>query len=201
MNKNLYNALKSIFNEQFDRKIIEVIAKILEICLTEKEIRQKQINAITKKNPEDILFLTFEKKLLIPKSSYRGLEWDDSKFLLSETEKYKMPKIIKSLVKYAMNSGVWNSEEAIKTIFKNIKEDDYDKMPRLVRRLYNESENYRTNGYKIKEICKDFSLKERTGAIISELKGTGIISPQLNFSLFSSLKNRSPSYELNPSLY
>ncbi|MEJ2249305.1 MAG: hypothetical protein P8Y70_10470 [Candidatus Lokiarchaeota archaeon] len=200
MSKDLQKSLKCIFSDLIDIEIINGLAEILEFTLKNRQITIRQFKKLLGRNYEDVLFLVIEKKLLIPESSYRGLEWQDSKFLLKNNEKYRLPMIIKYLVQLAKNSGMWNIEKAIRKTFKNIQDKDYKKMPQLVYKLYKKSENYQIDGNKIKRACKDLGLEKRAGAIVSELKGTGIMSPRLGVGLFASLKNKSPIYELNPSL-
>jgi len=201
MNNNLVYALKSVLFNHYNDDLVDYISQILVYTLENEGITTRKIQNISGDEYEDLLLILFEKRLIIPASSYRGLEWQDRAFSLDINEKYKMPKIIKNLVKIANKSGTWNLKESIIDTFKKIGEKDYDKMPTLVNKLYENSENYRINGNKIRKICKDLNLEDRAGALISELKGIGIISPQLSVSLFSSLKERTPIYELNPSLF
>lgn len=199
--KNLQRALKSVFHIDIKKNSIKDLSKILIYALRNDKIKVKKIQEISDKNYEDLLFFIFEKKLLIPTSSYRGLEWQESEFLPKENQEYKMPIIIKNLTKLAMDLGIWNSEESIVNSFNQLDDKDYKKMPMLVNKIYDESDNNKINGHKIKQICKKLELEERAGTIISELKATGIMSPLLSKSLFTSLKNKSPLYELNPSLF
>ena len=201
MNKNLFDALRSVFFDQNNNDLIENISCILAYVLENNKITARIILNLSDENYEDILFILFEKKLIIPESSYRGLEWQECRFSLDMNQTYKMPIIIKNLVKLAMKSGIWNLEHAILHTFIKIGDKDHEKMPTLIHKLYEKSKNYRIKGKMIREICKDLGLEERTGALISELKGVGIMSPELSRSLFLSLKEKTPIYELNPSLF
>ncbi|MFO7795929.1 MAG: hypothetical protein ACQERB_05165 [Promethearchaeati archaeon] len=201
MNKNLFDALRSVFFDLNDNDLIENISSILAYVLENNKITTRIILNLSDKNYEDVLFILFEKRLLIPENSYRGLEWQECRFSLDMDQTYRMPIIIKNLVKFSMKSGIWNLEEAILHTFIKIGDKNYKKMPILVHKLYEKSKNYRIKGKRIREICMDLGLEERTSALISELKGVGIMSPELSRSLFSSLKEKTPIYELNPSLY
>ncbi|TXT64342.1 MAG: hypothetical protein BAJALOKI3v1_220006 [Promethearchaeota archaeon] len=201
MNRNLFEAMKSHFSENLEINLIETITEILESALITHGITLKQISKITEKDVEDLLFILFDFKILIPNNAYRGLEWQDTEFVLGPNQAFNIPTIIKSLVQLAIDSGIWNPEEAIRITFEKFGEKEYKKMPYLVKALYNQAKNYRISGGQITEICNELSLEARAGIIISELKGIGIMSPQLSRSLFTSLKKKSPLYELNPSLF
>ncbi|MBD3213401.1 MAG: hypothetical protein GF311_12405 [Candidatus Lokiarchaeota archaeon] len=201
MNRKLFEAIKSLFHENLETNFIETIAEILELTLIKNGITLKQIKNVSEKNVEDLLFILFDFKILIPNNTCRGLEWQDTEFALNPNQSFNMPSIIKTIVQLAIDSSLWNPEEAIRITFDKIGEKEYKKIPYLVKKLYNEAKNYGITGQQITRICKELRLEERAGAIISELKGTGIMSPLLSRSLFTSLKNKSPRYELNPSLF
>jgi len=58
-------------------------------------------------------------------------------------------------------------------------ESEWEKMPKLVQRLGEESEGYRINAIQIKEICRELDLEDRVDSLI-----------ELNPSLFANRTGR-----------
>ncbi|HIH96209.1 MAG TPA: hypothetical protein HA348_01745 [Thermoplasmata archaeon] len=73
-------------------------------------------------------------------------------------------------------------------------------MPKLVQKLGEESKDCKVNAIQIKKICRELDLEDKVDSLIAELKGSGVMSPKLG-SLIEVMKEGSPVYELNPSLF
>jgi len=201
---NLKNALEERFlNENsLNKELINSLAKVLYKSLKKNKISFKEIKILNKGDITDLILFINEKKLLIPEKSFSGtMEWEDTIFLDKPDEIYEIPNIIKQIIIEALDSGIWDPEKAIIESFKRIGEADYKKMPVLIKELYQCSKNYHIYGSQIKKKCDDILLGDKVNSIISELKGTGIMSPKLTSSFFHSIEERSPIYELNPSIF
>lgn len=197
---NLWNALKNIFDE-LDENLLEKIEQLLNYYLQNGFISYIVIKELINENPMDLLLFLWEKKMFIPQHSSHGtLEWGDSTLNLRPKETYHMPAITERLLHSVQESKVWNVDEVIKKKFKQIGDPQYKKMPRLVRKLYKHSQDLLIEGTKIREICEKMDMESRIDSIISELKGTGIMSPTISRSFFNTVRSRSPKYELNPLL-
>ncbi|TXT61908.1 MAG: hypothetical protein BAJALOKI1v1_1080010 [Promethearchaeota archaeon] len=206
MIENLKKALNRHFCEEsnFDAKdSIKSLSRVLYYCLKNRIISYKLIQQLAENNDVmDLIFFLQDKKLLISKKTFgMTLEWGDINFLNAPNETFQMPIIIKQLVTEALKSGFWNSEKAITTTFKNIGDPHYKLMPKLTSKLYNHSIHYLIDGLKIKMFSEEMHLVDKVNSIISELKGSGIMSPKLISSFFQSIKQNTPIYGLNPSLY
>jgi hypothetical protein len=176
------------------------LAQILINTCRTGNISYREVEQIAKDRCEDILLLAFEWRLLLPIQSARGtLEWGDAVLLLKSEEMYKMPNVIKCLVEEATQTGRWNPESAIAEIFKVMGESEWEKMPRLVQKFEEGSKDYKINAIQIKEICGELDLEHKIDPLIAELKGSGVMSPNLG-SLTRVIRQGSPIYELNPSL-
>jgi hypothetical protein len=205
MIKNLQKALREYFFDENtkDKEMVDSVAKILYNCSKNDDLTYKKIENLTKKKDlTDLMFFINENKLLIPKESFsKTMEWDDRTFLNISDETFEIPNVIKHLVTEALHSGFWNNEKAIIKTFKQIGDPNYKTMPILVKKLYQYSKNYHISGTQIKRLCEELLLDDKVNSLISELKGSGVMSPKLTSSLFQSVKQKSPIYKLNPSLF
>jgi len=111
-----------------------------------------------------------------------------------------MLNVVKYLVENAEKTGEWNPSYAVAKVFKKMGEEDWEKMPALVKKLEENAKDGRINAIQIRGICEKLSMKEKTGPLIAELKGSGIMSPKLS-SFAEVFKAKAPIYELNPSLF
>jgi len=182
-------------------KTIHPLAKVLSSARKAGRISYSGIEKIINDDPEDVLLTGYRWRLLIPTRSIRGgLDWE-SKILLFDPDKmYKMPNVIKYLVENAEKTGEWNPSYAVAKVFKKMGEKDWEKMPMVVKKLKEIAKDGRINAIQIREICEKLGLKEKTGPLIAELKGSGIMSPKLS-SFAEVFKAKAPIYELNPSLF
>ncbi len=174
-------------------------AEVLAFAKDKDLITYDEIEQKIKGNQDDLLLLAYQYRLLIPLKADRSFAWEDRDLLATYGEQYKIPEVVKYLIENGKCTGEWNPEHAIIKVFKDMGEPQWDKMPRLVRNLGQKARNYRVNGLQIRDICRNLDLKDQTGRLIAELKGSGIMSPKLSSTAAIS-KARSPIYELNPSL-
>ncbi|RLC71091.1 MAG: hypothetical protein DRI26_05820 [Chloroflexi bacterium] len=182
-------------------KLIPLLARTLAQACKSGELSYDELEKMAEDDSEDLLLLGFQWKLLLPTRSAKGtLEWGDAMLLPQPGEVYKLPNVIKCLVEEATQTGQWNVDRAIVAAFKAIGEPEPEKMPKLVQRLGEESRNYVINAVQIEKICRELGLENRVNSIIAELKGSGVLSPKVG-SLTEVIKEGSPLYELNPSLF
>ena len=214
--KEAYRIIKPCVNQSSDvngleralnaflspRKLTGLLAKVLiQACKVEK-VFCDEIEQIAKDDTEDVLFLGFGWRLLLPARSARGtLEWEDAVLLPKPGEMYKVPpNVVECLVEEAIQAGRWNVENAIAEIFKLMGEPEWEKMPELVQKLGKESKDCKINAIQIKKICRELVLEDRVDPLIAELKGSGVMSPKVS-SLTEVIRESSPIYELNLSVF
>jgi hypothetical protein len=172
---------------------------LIQACKTGR-VSYDELEEIAKDDSEDVLFLGFELRLLLPTRSARGtLEWGDAVLLPKPGEMYKMPNVAKCLVEEAIRTGRWDPGNAVAKVFMIMGESEWDKMPKLVQKLGEQSNNCKINAIQIKRICRELDLEDKVALLIAELKGSGVMSPRLG-SLTEVIREGSPIYELNPSL-
>lgn len=193
---NLKKALNSLDIREGE---LDKWAEVLAFAQDKEVITYDEIKQKVKEDQEDLLLLAYQYRLLIPLKTDQSLAWEYRDLQAIAGEKYKMPRIVKYLVENGKRAGKWNPELAIVKVFKDMEEPLWDKMPKLVQILGQEAVNYKINGYQIKDICINLGLKDQTGRLIAELKGSGIMSPKLS-SFAAVSKAGSPIYELNPSI-
>ena len=194
--EGLERALSTIFGAG---KTTRKLSQVLDYCLLKGTISYQQIREIIKDDPEDILLLAEEWRLLLPVRTAKSSSWEDRLLLLKDGEVYEIPNIIRCLVREALQTATWNPENSIIELFKEFGDQDWEQIPGLVRSIAEKATDHKITGNQIKKICLQFGLKNRVDGLIAELKAAGIISPKLGF-IPDLLRARSPIYELNPSI-
>lgn len=194
--EGLERALSAIFGAG---KTTRKLSQVLDYCLLKGTISYQQIREIIKDDPEDILLLAEQWRLLLPVRTAKSSSWEDRLLLIKEGEVYEIPNIIRCLVREALQTATWNPENAIIELFKEFGDPDWEQIPGLVRSIAEKATDHKITGNQIKKTCLQFGLKNRVDGLIAELKAAGIISPKLG-SIPDLLRARSPIYELNPSI-
>ena len=194
--EGLERALSAIFGAG---KTTRKLSQVLDYCLLKGTISYQQIREIIKDNPENILLLAEEWRLLLPVRTAKSSSWEDRLLLLKDGEVYEIPNIIRCLVREALQTATWNPENAIIELFKEFGDQDWEQIPGLVRSIAEKATDHKITGNQIKKICLQFGLKNRVDGLIAELKAAGIISPKLGL-LVEVFSVGSPIYELNPSV-
>jgi hypothetical protein len=158
------------------------------------------IDSIAKDDTEEVLFLCYEWRLLVPVRTSVTIDWENSVLLAKSGEIYKMPNIIVNLVKYAIKTGCWDTEYAIIDCFSAIHDPSWSKMAAMIGKMFQVARYHRINAIQIREIADELSLCERVDPLIAEFKAAGIMNPKLSL-MTEMLRVRAPIYELNPSLF
>jgi hypothetical protein len=194
--RSLEKALRFIVG---DAEATGRLSQVLFYASLEGTISYEKIREIIKDNPEDILLMAEAWRLIVPVRSGKSSSWEHRLLLLKDGEVYEIPNIIKYLVKDALHSGEWDSQKAIGELFKELRDPDWERIPKLVRAIAEKSINYRISSNQIKRVCLQFGLGNRVDWLIAELKAAGIMSPKLG-SIPDVMEAGSPIYELNPSV-
>ena len=180
-------------------KTTRKLSQTLAYASVNTTVSYQEIKKIIKDDPEDVLLLADQWRLLLPVRTTKSAGWEDRMVVLRDGERYEMPNLIRYLVKNALDTGNWDPEKSIIDIFKKFGEKEWRKIARLVMTMVETAVDYRITGNQINEICLQFGLNNRADSLIAELKAAGIISPKLR-SISDVLGARSPIYELNPSI-
>ena len=174
----------------------DTLLKILYLASQKAVISYEEIEKIIgEKKIEDFLLIAEQNKLLLPLTSSRSEAWKDKLLLIRRGEKYKMPNIIKILIENLYKKGEWDTNYAIVAYFKQIGEPYWESMPDFYRMIKQKAKNNKVSAKDIKNVARSFSIEKRTGALIAELKGAGLISPFLKLAPGNKLL-----YEINPSV-
>ena len=108
------------------------------------------------------------------------------------------------MIKYAQCDQVSYRQrepgKAITSLFMEMGDPAWQRMPKLVERLQEKAKDYRISAAQIKKACIELGLGDRVDMLIAELKGSGVMSPKLG-SFAEVNREGSPLYELNPTLY
>jgi hypothetical protein len=192
----LAKALKALFGTG---KITSQLSRVLAFAAEKGTVSYQEIKEIIKDDPEDLLLLADERRLLLSVSTAKSSSWEDRLLLLREGEKYEIPNIIRYLVKEGLHSGSWDAPKAIENLFKDLGDSCWKTIPDLVRGIEEEALNHTISSNQIKMICLQLGLSNKVDSLIAELKAAGIISPRLG-STPEVNRHGAPLYELNPSV-
>jgi hypothetical protein len=176
------------------------LATVLAQASRKGTISYTEVEKIAGDDAEDVLLLGDTWRLLLPVRTFKTAAWEDRLLLCKPGESYEVPNIVRCLVEDARTTGSWDPEHAITKLFKEMGEPAWEKMSKLIGRLGEQGEHFRIAAVQIKKTCRELGLGNRVDTLIAELKGSGVMSPKLG-SLAEVLREGSPLYELNPSLF
>lgn len=194
---NLGRALSSFLR---DSELVGHLAQALAYASKRGRVSYDEIEGIIRSNPEDVLLLGNEWRLLLPMKTVKSAAWEDRLLLPRPGEVYEVPNIVRYLVENASRTGLWNPRHAIASLFREMGEPDWQRMPELVKGLERQAKDGRITATQIKKVCGELGLGDRVNTLIAELKGSGVMSPKLGL-LTEASRAWSPIYELNPSLF
>lgn len=193
---HLEDALSAVLGRA---RVTTDLSQVLAYAVGKGVVSYEEIQEIIEDDPEEVVFLAFEWRLLLPVSTAKSSSWEDRLLLLKYGEIYEIPNIIRSLLKDGLDTGKWQPEKGILNLFKELGNPDYKQIPGLVRDVYQEAVNHRITANRIKMICLRLGLGSRVDSLIAGLKAAGVISPRLR-SVSEVNREGSPIYELNPSV-
>ncbi len=194
---NLASALVKLFGRNVPS---EPFARILASALENGAISYEEVSRLAGPAAEDLIFDAWDAKLLIPRRSAACGEWDYRLLVMGPNEIYDMPNIGCYLVDMAMTHGQWAVDDAVAALYHDMGEPEWERMPIFVRQLFRQADQLVVTAAGINAACRIAGLYHRTGTMILELKGGGIISPKLAVKSLVA-KKRMPIYELNPGLF
>jgi hypothetical protein len=194
--EDLEKAMSGVFGQG---KITSKLSQVLAYAAEKGAVFYQEIKEIIEDDPEDVLLLTDQWRLLLPVGTAKSSSWEDRLLLLKDGEIYEIPNIIRYLLKDGLHTGRWDPEKAVIELFKELGDPDCKQIPGLVRRIAEEAVSHKITGNQIKSICLQLGLGDRVDGLIAELKAAGIISPRLS-SIPEVIREGSPIYELNPSV-
>lgn len=180
-------------------KITSKLSQVLAYAAVKETVSYQELKEIIKDDPEDVLLLADEWRLLLAARTAKSSSWEDRLLLLKKGEIYAIPNVIRYLVKDALHTGRWDPEKAIIKLFKEFRDPSWEQIPELVRAIAQKSIDHKISGNQIKKVCLQFGLSDRVDWLIAELKAAGIMSPKLG-SIPDVMGAGSPIYELNPSV-
>jgi hypothetical protein len=193
---NLTKALSGFLPEGITKTDL---SQILEYASLRGFIYYEQAKELIDADPEEALLAAEEWRLLLPSRTAKSMAWEDRLLILQEGELFEMPNIIIRLVKDALASAIWRTEEMLRQLFQEMGDPAWNLIPQIFATIAQTATNNTISGNKITKVCLDFGFSNKADWLIAELKGAGAISPKLS-SPSDVMKAGSPLYELNPSL-
>jgi hypothetical protein len=180
-------------------KLTSQLSQVLAYAAAKDTVSYQELKEIIKDDPEDVLLLADEWRLLLPVRTAKSSSWEDRLLMIKDGEAYEIPNIVRYVAREALEIGTWSCENAIGELFKDLGDPDSKQIAELVRSIAGEAGSHKITGNQIKMICLRLGLSNRVDSLIAELKAAGIISPRLS-SLAEVAREGSPIYELNPSV-
>lgn len=193
--RNLQKALETFLNKGDAISLAPLLLNTLE----KGQITYREVERALGEDPEDILILCYQWRLLLPLRAAKAGDWEDRMMLPEPGESYHSPNVVRHLIQNAAATGLWDPVQAIKEAFGAIGEPDLDKMVPLVEGIASETRGHRITGMSIVKVCKDLGLEKRVDPLVSELKACGILSHKLG-ALNEATRAGTMLYEINPSL-
>ena len=192
--------LPSAFYAQYNEKMPPGFDDVLMAACRRPTIAFEEIQKIEPRDIEEMLLFAWDWKLLIPMASSQCSEWDNRLMVMKPGQVYEIPNISRTLIKSAVATGRWDIRGSVSSLYSDMGETRWQKMPDLVDAITSQAVNYTIGAAAINAACIKAGIKNKTGAMIAILKGGGIISPKLA-ALGPVAKTGAPVYEVNPSVY
>ena len=124
--------------------ITDNLSKVLAYAAQRNTISYQEIKEIIKDDPEDVLLLADEWRLLLTVSTTKSSSWEDRLLALKDGEIYEIPNIIRYFLKNGLHTGRWDPEKAIIELFQELEDPDCKKIPGLIRGI---AEDYQLSPY------------------------------------------------------
>jgi hypothetical protein len=194
--EGLERALGAIFGPG---KTTRTLSQVLGYGSLRGTVSCQEIRQIIKDDPEEILLMAEQWRLILPVRTGKSSSWEDRLLLIQQGEVYEIPNVVRYLIREAVQTGTWNPEKAIIELFKELEDPGWGRIPGMVMSIVEEAIDHKITGNQINKICLQLGLSNRVDGLIAELKAAGIISPKLS-SMPEVTRAGSPIYELNPSV-
>jgi hypothetical protein len=114
---NLKNALQGFIAGS---NAFKDISQILEVASVSGVVYYEEAAEIIGGDPEEALLDAAAWRLLLPVRTMKSMAWEDRLFMPMDRELFEMPNIIIMLVKDALASATWRTQEAIGGIFREM---------------------------------------------------------------------------------
>ena len=199
MKSNAPNLTKALSGFLPEGVLTGQLSEILEYASLKGVVYYEQAKELINAEPEETLLTAEEWRLLLPARTAKSMAWEDRLFISRDGELFEMPNIIVRLVKDALGTAIWRTEEMVRQIFKEMGDPAWNLIPQIFASMAQTAANNTISGNQITKVCLSFGFSNKADWLIAELKGTGAISPKLS-SPADVMKAGSPLYELNPSL-
>ncbi len=195
--ENLQAALESFMK---DEPLVPALAHLMDKCCISGSVSFEDAEEAAGREAQELLLLAWDWRLLLPRKSRQCAEWDDRIMAFTPGEIFEMNNIVLFLVKAAAETGGWDLDHAVYSMYEHMGMQEPEKLKTLVREIAQTSSCFSINAAEIKMACGRSGLKDRTDEMIAALKSGGIISPKL-MSSGPREKQGFPVYEVHPLLF
>ena len=197
------NRLREALKRRYPREQTSILAEILALASERGRISYGEINC-DEETKRSLLLLAYKERLLLPVKTSEpsiSLSWQDRILTAKAGETYEMPNVIRHLINHTRETGEWNPEIAVKKYLEEIAEPEAEKMLAVFKEIRQEiihskqPSTFKIKPNLIKLAAEKQGLNVNVNKLIVELKGGGIISPNITNPTKEGL-----TYEVNPAL-
>ena len=188
--------LTSALNDRFGDGDSLNLAVLLSRGCCGESVAYEDID-IAPESRDDIILLAYEEKLLLPLKSLGGSAWGDRVLTLCEGERYYLPRVVRSAVQTAKETGEWSFACAAEECLKESAVIDEREVSLLLNALQIAAPGGKFDVGEIREARTILNIKFDMHDTIDLLVRCGLISPCTQRSLYTGLAQ----YEVHPCLY
>jgi hypothetical protein len=146
---------------------------------------------------DDAILLAYEERLLLPLKSLGGSAWGDRVLTLGVGERYYLPKVVRSAVQSAKETGEWSFIYAAGECLKESGIIDEGEVSLLLNALRMAAPGGKFDVGDMQESCTILNINMDMHDTIDLMVRCGLISPCTQRSLYAGLAQ----YEVHPCLY
>ncbi len=156
--------MRGVLKRRFPKEKVNALAVMLSLA-SEKGIISYEEVECDEETKQNLLLLAYKERLLMPVSASKmplSLAWEGRTFTAKRGEKYEMPNVIRHLISYAMETGEWNPEVAVRKYLKEISEVEMEEMVKVFKEIREEAKEsgmMKVTPSFVKQICERNKLK------------------------------------------
>ncbi len=197
MTESQFSPLYRALSGKFPDNEAKSLAVLMESALKMPETIYYQEIPIEDPLKNDTLLLAFEERILIPVRSRQSPAWDDRVHGFIEGEMFFMPRFVRALFEDARQSGVFNSETAVRRVLAHQSGEHVDDVIRFLKEMKPHVNACMAEGGLMAAVARGAGLGVAVNDIVDACVIVGIMSPCTRGSSVQGLI----WYEINPCLY
>jgi len=190
------NRLRQALASHFDQHEADCLARLLSLCLEKEVVGYEELDLICPDKDDHILTL-FEERVLLPCQGGNDVSWEERGLRLDPGERYVVPAVARSLIRYAGWTGELDTEQALTGALSMCPSIDTQDLVRLVTHCLAQTTSHRLEAGLVGAMAKRLGLTIDLHDAVDLFVASGILSPCKGVSQASGLS----WYEMNSCLF